>query len=320
MMFLGVLRLLLLLALRLLNLLVLLLASIVGPTGPGRAGVAGPKPRRGEVGTPRQVSGSTPATFDLTVLIIIPAGRDTLVDAMVRGCSQRAAGRGASPRRLRRALLGGGAGRSGEFEEAGQLRLPFGVASLSITRRRAARAAALASVRLVGLRGSSPGGGAGAVQCAHLGCVHFRLGRAGPLVGLDRADPCGSSCSSGPGRSGGKSASSPFARLWAECWPSRAALVVTALMLWQRAGPRPSLLSHSLSRLLCHDLLTSRSRIVFIFFFLFLALRLSISFFLALSLSYSLCGDGERPDQGCWACRCEYRPQLQPVPGGDLPD
>jgi hypothetical protein len=140
MMFLGVLRLLLLLALLLLNLLVLLLASIVGPTGPGRAGVAGPKPRRGEVGTPRQVSGSTPATFDLTVLIIIPAGRDTLVDAMVRGCSQRAAGRGASPRRLRRALLGGGAGRSGEFEEAGQLRLPFGVASLSITRRRAARA------------------------------------------------------------------------------------------------------------------------------------------------------------------------------------
>ena len=95
MMFLGVLRLLfLLLALLLLRLLVLLLASIVGPTGPGQAGVAGPKPRRGEVGTPQQVSESTPATFDLTVLIVIPAGRDTLVNAMVRGCTQRAAGPG----------------------------------------------------------------------------------------------------------------------------------------------------------------------------------------------------------------------------------
>jgi hypothetical protein len=73
---LGVLRLLLRLAL-LLRLLVLLLAC------PVWVRVAGPEPRRGEVGATRQVSGSTPAAFDLTVQVIIPAGRDTLIDAMV---------------------------------------------------------------------------------------------------------------------------------------------------------------------------------------------------------------------------------------------
>ncbi len=34
----------------------------------------------------------------------------------------------------------------------------------------------------------------------------------------------------------------------------------------------------------------------------------------------SLFGDDERPEQDGLASRRDYRPQLQPVPGGDLPD
>jgi hypothetical protein len=81
-MLLGVLRLFLLIALLLLRLLVLLLACLVRVRVAG-PGAARPEPRRGEVGATRQVSGSTPAAFDLTVQVIIPAGRDTLIGAMV---------------------------------------------------------------------------------------------------------------------------------------------------------------------------------------------------------------------------------------------
>jgi hypothetical protein len=78
---LGVLRLLLRLAL-LLRLLVLLLACPVRVRVAG-TGAAGPEPHRCEVGATRQVNGSTPAAFDLTVQVIIPAGRDALINALV---------------------------------------------------------------------------------------------------------------------------------------------------------------------------------------------------------------------------------------------
>jgi hypothetical protein len=78
----GVLRLFLLIALLLLRLLVLVLACPVRVRVAGTR-AAGPEPHRGEVGVTRQVNGSTPAAFDLTVQVNIPAGRDTLINALV---------------------------------------------------------------------------------------------------------------------------------------------------------------------------------------------------------------------------------------------